>query len=296
MTDGGLNDVVEDAFEELVDAPGRGLGLALGALLLGAGIGGGLGYIFAQRRLKAKYEEICDTEIAEMREHYLAKGRALDASIGKKNLEEIVKERGYSGAPSEPDVSAAPPMAVKPPAAVQEQADAVPDDSEMAENAVEGPNGVKTPPVTRNVFRDRERRREQRQQEIPEWNWTTERESRTAKRPYVIHYDERHEAEGYSDATLTYYLADDIVCNERDEVMDEDERERFLGEANLDRFGHGSNDPDIVFIRNDDLQIVYEVIRSENSYSEEVHGLKHHSWDRGNLERMRMRERDAQED
>jgi hypothetical protein len=273
---------------------GRGLGLALGALLLGAGIGGGLGYIFTKRRLKTKYEELVDAEIAEMREHYLAKGKALEASIGKGDLEQITRERGYGQI--EPDVSAAPPMAVKPPASVQEQADAVPDDSAMAENAVEGPSGVKIPPIQRNVFRDRENRRAQREQEIPPWNWTTERESRSNDRPYVIHYDERHESEGYSDATLTYYLADDIVCNERDEVMDLTEREQLLGEANLDRFGHGSNDPDIVFIRNDTLELVYEVIRSENSYSEEVHGLKHHSWDRGNLERMRQRERHAQED
>jgi hypothetical protein len=69
----------------------------------------------------------------------------------------------------------------------------------------------------------------------------------------------------------------------------------LIGEKNLSRFGHGSQDPSVVYVRNDQLELVYEVVRSPQSYSEEVHGIKHESFEMGNLQRMRKRERDDAE-
>jgi hypothetical protein len=103
--------------------------------------------------------------------------------------------------------------------------------------------------------------------------------------------------EGYDHVTLTYYEVDDVLCNERDEIVDPDrDRENLVGERNLNLFGHGSNDASIVYIRNDKLEIVFEVVKSPNSFAEEVHGFRHEDWDRGNVERMRARERDAPEE
>lgn len=281
-------DAIVDGADEIAevvrDAPGRGLGLAFAALLAGAGIGSGLTYFLANRTLKTKYAEIADSEIEEMREHYQAKGRALEAQKGKGDLSEIVKERGYSS--PEPTASASPPMAVQPPKSVlvseDEQAGEPPDDAEMAVNAVEGTNGVRT----RNIFRDTP------VEELPVWNAQEELKRRNQERPYVVHRDEVHATDGYDSVSMTYYVGDDVLCNERDEVIDPADREDLVGEANLDRFGHGSGDPSIVYIRNDNLEILYELVRSPNSYAEEVHGFRHEGWDRGNLERMRRRERD----
>lgn len=218
-----------------------------------------------------------DTEIAEMREHWKAKGVALEAQMGKGDLSEIVREKGYKT--KEPEQFKSPPMAVQPPASVVE-----PDDSEMAVNEVEGENGIRT----RNVFRERER-------SVPyEWIAAEERKRRSPDRPYVIHQDERNEIEGYSEISYTYYSADDVLCNERDEVVDPADRDNLIGEANLERFGHGCDDPMIVHIRNDNLEIVYEIIKSPNSFAEEVHGFTHEGWDRGNVEKMRRRERDVE--
>jgi hypothetical protein len=274
--------------------------------LLGAAIGTAAGamsaWAIAYRKAEAKYSTAADDEIAEMREHYQAKGRALEAQAGKVDLAQMVEERGYISPETEPPGrpqrprSSAPPMAVQPPSTVivdeDEAAGEAPDDSEMAVNAVEGPNGVRPThpanakePETRNIFRDREQAVEY------EWNDYEERRKRSVDRPYVIHYDERHEMEGYSEESLTYYAADDVLCNERDEVMDPAEREQLVGEANLDRFGHGSGSPEIVFVRNDNLEIMYEIVKSPNSFAEEVHGITHGAWDRGNLERMHRRER-----
>lgn len=277
-------DAVEDVVEEIVDAaPGGrgGLGLAAAALLVGAGIGSGITYLLTKRQLETKYSQLADEEIADMREHYRAKGVALEATQGKKDLSELVREKGYVPTPPEPEVSTAPPMAVQPPKSVM----VAEDDSEMAVNDVEGENGVRA----RNVFQEH---RDRAAQPLPEWDEQMERKRRSPDRPYVIHKDSVHELEGYSDISLTYYAADDVLCNERDEVVDPADRDNLIGDANLDRFGHGSDDHDIVFIRNDHLEIVYEVVRSPNSFAEEVHGFRHESWDRGNLERMRRRERD----
>jgi hypothetical protein len=289
-------DTTVEAVEAVVDAVpavgGRGLGFAVGALLLGAGIGGGVGYLLARRRLETKYSLIAEEQIAEMREHYAAKTRALESESRKRPVEEIVRERGYTS----PDKDRTkPPMAVQPPDSVvasEDEAAGEPadDDSEMAADDVEGPNGVRQPePEVRNVFRDN-------RPPPDEWDYAEERKRRSPDVPYVIHYDERHEMDGYDDMTLTYYESDDVLCNERDEIVDPAQRNLMIGEDNLNKFGHGSNDKDIVFVRNDQLEIVFQIIKSPNSYAEEVHGFSHDSGYGGNVQRMRLRERDEPEE
>lgn len=284
------------ALRELFDVePVRGgAALTIGALLVGAGISGGLTWLFAKKRFELKYREIADDEIEEMRAHYRAKTKAAEGVAQKGAVEAIVTSRGYS-TPSE----AQPPMAVQPPASVvaaeDEQAGEPPDDSAMATNAVEGTHGIKPrpnpPEVIRNVFQEHGRRTV----EEGEWDWHAERSKRSPDRPYIVHTDERLELE-YEEMTLTYYSVDDVVCNDRDEIFDMEDRELKLGEANLLRFGHGSGDPSIVYIRNDTLELVFEVVLSPNSFSEEVHGFAHDSGYHGNLERMRARERDEQDE
>jgi len=69
-----------------------------------------------------------------------------------------------------------------------------------------------------------------------------------------------------------------------------------VGERNLNLFGHGSNDASVVYVRNDKLELIFEVVRSPNSFAEEVHGFHHEAYSRRNLERMRMKERDDDQD
>jgi hypothetical protein len=270
-------EVVAEVAEEVADQAthvaevsrglsGRDFGLVFGGLVVGAGIGGALGYIFAERKLDAKYAEIAAEEVAEMREHFHAKEVAREQEAGKGDLEEIVRERGYI--PDEEEGSA-PPMVVTPPTAVVERAEEVRDEEAEPEPAAEAEAVDEAPePVTRNVFRD------QAAPPKDEWDWHKERSQRSPLRPYVIHREERDEADAYDSVTFTYYEADDVICNERDEVIPEGDRERIFGEANLEKFGHGSGDATTVYIRNDQLEMDIEVIRSPNSYAEEVHGFE----------------------
>lgn len=248
--------------------------------LLGAACGATVGALIAFKvaysKAETKYNQFADDEIETMRRHYQAKMVALEATAAKEDLEDIVAEKGYAS------TDASPPMAVTPPTGVVEAA---------KEALQEQPPAAKVSkePESRNIFKDAEA---QDVEIHAEWDYHAEKTRRSPDIPYVIHYDERGEFADYTDMTLTYYEADDVLCNERDEIVPPEEREKLVGERNLERFGHGSNDANIVFIRNDSTELEIEVIKSPNSYAEEVHGFTHSANDRSNLERMRARERE----
>lgn len=241
-------------------------GVKVGYAALGAVIGGATaGFVawkVAYSRASVKFEELAQEEIASMREHYHEKAVALEASQ-KPQLDEIVREQGYSV--EEPE-SASPPMAVQPPAKVVEAVEEEIHPSVRTEDISEPEPVAKTAPVERihrNVFEEA--------QVEDHWDYHEEKKQRSPLRPYVIHVDERVEG-AYDETTFTYY-DDDVLCNENDEVIAGEDRDRLVGERNLDKFGHGSNDPQIVYVRNDHLQMDIEVVRSPNTYAEEVHGF-----------------------
>ena len=253
----------------------------IGFYALGMGVGAVTGYFIAKRHMETKYSKIADEEIEEMREHYQAKTRAFEAKKAKLPVEEIVKERGYS---SEPE-NVSPPMAIQPPNLVMADDE---DEIDTPENRQEVIDSLEEKPEVRNIFTEA--------QVNHEWNWHEERRNRSPDIPYVIHIDEREEMD-FQVETLTYYEGDDVLCNQRDEIIDPDfERDNLIGEKNLERFGHGSNDPAIVYVRNDKLELIYEICRSPHKFAEEVHGFHHDSGYGGNLERMRSREHNEQED
>lgn len=88
--------------------------------------------------------------------------------------------------------------------------------------------------------------------------------------PYVITFEQfNEEYDRYDKVTMTYYAGDDTLADEYEGIVDD--VNNLVGDA-LTRFGEGSSDPDIVYVRNDSLEIDYEVIKSEGSYSDIVLG------------------------
>lgn len=259
-------DEVADQASSLANASrglaGRDLSLIFGGMVFGIGLGAAGGYIFARKRLETKYNQIAEDEIAEMREHYRAKSVALENTVMKPELDDIVREQGYS---------VEPPMAVAPPTSVNEAARAAREEDEAAdeEEPTNNADDLEGEPEVQNIFEKDD------PQEGGGWDYHVERSRRSPLKPYVIHRDEKNEHDAYEEMTYTYYEADDVLCNERDEVIAGQERDALIGEANLERFGDGSGDPSIVYIRNDKLEAVIEVVRSPNSYAEEVHGFSH---------------------
>lgn len=101
-----------------------------------------------------------------------------------------------------------------------------------------------------------------------QWNMEDELAIRTADKPYVIHLEEWVADEaGYEQETVTYYAGDDIMANEADVPIYG--FEQMMGEL---KFGHGSKDPSVVYIRNEALEHEWEVIRHNGRFEIEVLG------------------------
>lgn len=260
-------DEILEGVEDIVDGVtqvARGFsGLALsGAFAIGAGVGGAVAYFVTKRALETKYADKAAEEISAALENYRRKAIALENEASKGTVEALIRERGYrDGDIESPRGTTDAPMAVEPPTAVVEKAAT----EEESEEVTRTPQVGRSEEVTRRVFPDAP---------THEWDDHEERARRTPMAPFVIHLDER-QGDPEAEITLTYFEEDDVLCNERDEILDKAKRDEMIGEENLNRFGHGSNDVNAVYIRNPVLEVDFEVVRSPNSYSEEVAGLIH---------------------
>jgi hypothetical protein len=93
----------------------------------------------------------------------------------------------------------------------------------------------------------------------------------SGKKPYVLHKDEFLAAEpGYPQITIVFYSGDGVLADESDTPIEN--VDAVIGKDNLERFGVGSDDPRIVFVRNDRLGADYEVLYHETKYAEVVLG------------------------
>lgn len=225
---------------------------------LGAIFGGTISalttFLWSRRHFELKYEKLANAEIDEMREHYRAKQAVVQE---KPKLEKIVEEHGYI--PPEPGkVNTVTPEPVK------------------ARLTGDRKGELVEEPSIKFEIRPKE-----------DWDYEAELASRLTDIPYIIHRDEFGEKTDHSKVTLTYYEDDDILCDEDDKPIEN--KERLVGEGNLDRFGHGSNNPNTVYIRNELLSLDAEVIKNPSSYTEEVHGLKHSDRPRKNKPNARPR-------
>lgn len=119
------------------------------------------------------------------------------------------------------------------------------------------------PPII-NVFRANNTRSEA-------WDFDAEVAGRDPSKPYIIHEEEYIRDEmGFRQETVTYYEGDDIMADPLDTAIHN--YKGIMGEL---RFGHGSNDPNIVYIRNENLNVEWEVLRHSGSFATEVMGLEY---------------------
>lgn len=106
------------------------------------------------------------------------------------------------------------------------------------------------------------------------WNYEEEIKNRTPEMPYIIHVDEYNDEIGddgieYSKSTLTYYQGDDVLVDDQDVPIYNYEKT-----ASPLTFGKGSQDPSIVYIRNERLEADYEVLLDHGHYAVEVLGAE----------------------
>lgn len=106
---------------------------------------------------------------------------------------------------------------------------------------------------------------------LEDWNHRERRQNDGS--PYVITEEEFSVGyDNYDRVTLTFFEEDDTLCDDREQVVPD--LEYVIGEDNLTEFGKYSGNKDVVFVRNDELETDYEVLRESGSYLEEVLGIR----------------------
>ena len=224
-------------------------GLNKGVLLAGGVIVGvSVGYYVAKRRLEAKYAKMAKEEIDEVRYLYMSKIRE---SASTRLVDDIIESKSYASALS--------PLTMRS-EMVDMNHDHQDDDFQKAAEA----ELAEEPEIISNVFQPPDE---------DHWEWGHEKHMREAGAdPYVLHRDEwLSEASNYVRTWLTYFEGDDVLADDQDNPVDD--QDMMVGLANLARFGHGSGDPNVVYVRNVELQMEIEIIHSDGKFSEQRRGI-----------------------
>lgn len=103
-----------------------------------------------------------------------------------------------------------------------------------------------------------------------DWDYDEELKKRTDEAPYVIHRDEFYAEEaGFVQTTMTYYAGDDCMADQEDALV-----YNYPEVVGPLLFGHGSDDPNIFYVRNVSRREEWEIIHDDGHYSVEVLGLE----------------------
>lgn len=110
--------------------------------------------------------------------------------------------------------------------------------------------------------------------------------------PYVISEGEWMEREnGYEQAQLTYYEGDNTLTDDKDGIIED--IDEYIGEANLNKFGKNfAPDPNVLFVRNERLEMDFEVLRDPDTFTEKVLGIPDEELNPPPMKRKRRDERD----
>jgi hypothetical protein len=276
----------------------RKVAIILGVSCAAAGAGlGVLGYKLLKKRLEKQFEERLERELEEMRIHYLARSKAgefatprsaAEALLAKEAIEALDQYQGNERPFPDPELE-----------------DRV---TEELEKTTDGPTRYDKVKTAEHIVEDlKDKVVEVEVEEIvhrnvfvegkplvdDEWDAEAEERSRNPEVPYIISIEEYMENTFEHEQTqLTYYQGDGVLADEKDGMITE--VEMIVGNENLSRFGHGSQDPNTVYVRNERTEADYEVTLSTGKFSEEVMGLRH-SDDTSHLRRHKNRGRGDRE-
>jgi hypothetical protein len=225
----------------------REIDLLFGGGAIGFAIGCAGMYFVCNKQLKLKYNKIADAEIQEMKAHYR-----------EKEMDLIEFQEKVARQPKPDLETMVEKLNYKAPEAEPEE-------------EVDGEVEVVD---SRWDYRDT-------------WDYDREVRNRSREIPFVLHKDEFDAEEDATQVTVTYFEGDDVLVDEKDEVITK--KDEVVGMDNLSQFGHGSGDPNVVYVRNAHLGVDYEILRHKGHYAKEVLGLEEESLEHSARPRRRMR-------
>lgn len=115
-----------------------------------------------------------------------------------------------------------------------------------------------------------------------------EQTRRDESAPYLITIEEymgdRHD---FAKTTATYWEEDDTIVNDDEKPMDD--VNEVIGNDNLMTFGSDPEEPDMIWVRNEHLEVDFEIARDQRSYHEVVLGIKNWNSNGINTKQKKMR-------
>jgi hypothetical protein len=208
--------------------------ITLGAAVIASAAGGAVGgYFFAKRQLETKYADLASMEIDQARVHYARLYKRDEFMSPAKAVEVLIPEG------DDPKVNAA--------------ADAL-----TAYQGAPAETKEEAKVVVNNIF------------------------ANGPAIPVVVDEDEPHlipEEEylanetGYEQYSMTYYLGDGVLADDRDQPVEGDKLDETVGDNNLTHFQNLPENEHIIYVRNNKLRAEFEISKSDGNYAEEVLGL-----------------------
>ena len=248
--------------EEVYSEEGSMVLVVVVASVLSAAGGAAISHILTKRHVKKQYMELLDEEIENAKVFYQKKNKVGDFA-SPESLAEVYSDEseGVKGDPDVDDATMAEAVRL-----VQDLAYSSPlgEDAEItSEIETEEVVEVKAS-IRRNIF-------DNKSEVELEFNLEEEIPNRSPNEPYILSHDEYYEGEmDYSQNSLTFHEEDEVLCDDSDVPIRN--VATMIGEDNL-RFGFGSKDANIVYVRNDSLEADFEIVRSFGSYAKEVLGF-----------------------
>lgn len=228
-------------------------------------------YQVVKNRLKLRYELLAEEEIAEAREYYASTAKP-EATVGATESED-------DSEPSRP--------ATAEPASIDEVINKL---AYRSYDETERPLRRSAEEVIAEEAEVSGARLEQIEGRVVEsvtdifnesgngnfvWNQEQEDSKRRANpgRPYVISSEEWLEEQDFGKESLVYHDGGQtaVLADIQDQMVENGDQ--LIGESNLMRFGHGSDDKDTVYIRNEVLGTDFDITASGLSYARDVMGM-----------------------
>lgn len=252
----GVVDVASETLAVVRNNPKLLIAAGVAGLVLGAAGG----YFFSRTKLRLHYEALAEEDAEQTREYYKNKyegdlatiEEAVDPARAEMAQQAAVAVRQYSGEAVTPTAA---PSEFAAPAVEKDKLTKI----EQEAVVVERTSVFATPQVDPGnpVISD------------------AEIAARQPAIPFIVSEEEFLENDWDFDSVidLTYFAGDNVILDDREEPMAHEEVELVIGGFNLDRFGHGTKDPNTVFVCNLEKEMLFEITRDSRSYAKDVLGF-----------------------
>ena len=228
---------------------------------LAVAFGAGASYLMTVRKLEKKYQTIADEQVASVKARYSVIHKSADSltELAQRYTDEELAEKKLA----EGEVEVYESMVREEDYISYDNISPAGDADEDSESTVvEEEQEI----VHHNIF----------ESDDPEtyFDFEEELERRATKpnEPHVITKEEFDVNESdFDQQRLVYFDGDDVLADSADQPITD--IENVVGYINLLRFGHGSGDRNVVYIRCPTLELDFEMVRSEGKFAKEILGF-----------------------